>query len=294
MVCLVIATVFWVFTSLSRIYETILSLPVQYRNLPFARYPDRGLPTAIDFHFKGTGFELARLNLRNIPDSIIVDLAAFSGYPVSIQASTLALRDQLPGDLKAIRVSPDQLSASFIQRLSKKVPVILEQRLSFSSRFALTTRPILRPDSIEIAGQPDVLSRINAVHTQTLTLTDIRKSLFGAAVIDTGRTKGVSLSKDFVFYYLPVSEYTEGIVEIPVELPVAQRSRITLLPEKVRISYLAPLQRFPNIRPSDFRVSAQVPFPEPPAALGVTVTSVPYGVREVKVNPPIVDYLVHE
>ncbi|MBL0073678.1 MAG: hypothetical protein IPP34_18490 [Bacteroidetes bacterium] len=72
--CLLLAIVFWVFTSLSRNYETSIVIPISYRNIPFSHHSDNNLPKLLEFRFSGSGFELFRVHLRDAPDSISIDV----------------------------------------------------------------------------------------------------------------------------------------------------------------------------------------------------------------------------
>jgi hypothetical protein len=125
-------------------------------------------------------------------------------------------------------------------------------------------------------------------------LKNVSKSTFQGIQINTEGLKGISLSQPYVYYYLPVEQYTEGILELPVELPVSQRSRVTLFPPKVKISFLVAINNFKNVGPGDFQVIAEVPFPDIPSELNVKLKRFPRGIHGVKIQPETVNYLIKE
>lgn len=293
-VCIILSAIFWVFTSLSRQYETRISFPVSYRNIPFSHFSNNNLPSHINFHFKGSGFELFRVHLRKRPDSIQVDVARLLGTLKAMDFPTITLRNQFPGDQKAYRTSPETIPLSFTPRNVKRVPVVAVYNVTFKNQFGQQGNLILRPDSVDLSGPADLISKVNSVSTRPIQLKNVSKSTFQGIQINTEGLKGISLSQPYVYYYLPVEQYTEGILELPVELPVSQRSRVTLFPPKVKISFLVAINNFKNVGPGDFQVIAEVPFPEIPSELNVKLKRFPRGIHGVKIQPETVNYLIKE
>lgn len=293
-ICVVVSVVFWVFTSLSRNYETRIAIPVSYRNLPFTREVEGELPKSLEFHFKGSGFDLFRTHLRNIPDSIIVDVAAAFDKNHQLHLPTLNLKNQFPGDLKAYKIVPEIIAPEIRQRSSKKVPVLVKTQLSFKNRFGLAGNIVVKPDSIELAGAEAVLSNVNRVETETIVINDIYKNEFGSIRLEKNLPEGITISNPYVYFYVPVEEYTEGSFDILVDLPVSQQSRVVLLPQKVRVTYMAPLKYFENIKSSDFKATTSVPLNQHPERLEVRLEKRPKGIGRVKVEPELIDYFIQE
>ena len=292
--CVLLSMVFWLFTSLSRTYETRIGIPVSYRNLPFTQQVQGELPTTLEFHFKGTGFDLFRTHLRNRPDSVIIDVSKALDKEHQFKLSTLTLRNQFPGDTKAFKIVPELIAPNLNQRSSKRVPVHFNAQLSFRNRFGKAGNVILSPDSIDLAGDSAVLEKINFITSESVQLSDIEKNHFGSARLLRNLPKGVTASKDYIYFYIPVQEYTEGTFEIAVELPVSQRNRVTLIPEKVKVSYMAPLIYFKNIKPSDFILTAEIPRSSYPQRLEVKLVKTPPHLGKVKIDPELIDYFIHQ
>ena len=151
LLCFLLSMVFWIFTSLSKDYETHITIPVNYRNMPFTKYFDGDLPATVDLFFRGTGFKLAGVHLRDRPDSILVDVSAFSKNKNQLNFQTIALKNQFPGELKPFKVTPEVIHAGLNSRLSKKVPVKLVSQVTFRQRFEPREMIRLEPESVEIA-----------------------------------------------------------------------------------------------------------------------------------------------
>jgi len=292
--CVFLSIVFWVFTSLSRVYETRISIPVSYRNIPFTRNVEGELPASLDFHFKGTGFELARTHLRNQPDSIAIDVSAAIDKKNQLRLSTLTLKNQFPGDIKAYKITPEIIAPDLSQRSSKRVPVNVISQITFKNRFGQGGKIIVRPDSVDIAGAADLLTGIQEIKTENIVLNDVAGNYFGSSMLIKSLPKGVTVSSKYVYFYVPVEEYTEGTFDVPVELPMSQRGRVTLFPPVVKVVYMVPLKYFDRVKSSDFKASTEIPSSYFPDLLEVTLQKTPHFLGKIQIQPDLIDYYIQE
>lgn len=294
LLCFFLATIFWVFTSLSKDYETQITIPVIYKNIPFTKYFDSELPKELEFHFKGSGFKLAGVHFRNRPDSIEIDVLAHSNNMQQLKFQTINLKNQFPGDYLPYRITPENISAGFNSRLSKKVPVRLVGQISYGNRFEATGGTKLVPDSVELAGPGAFLNKVSEVKTQKLKLSNVSGRQTGLIDLDSTSFPGLASSTSKIEYDLPVEEFTEGVMYVDVDLPFSQKNRVLLLPGKVKVTFIASLSEFPTIKNSDFHLETLVPNNSTPGKLSVKIKKQPLSVRVLKIEPEFLDYLVQK
>lgn len=292
--CFLISVAFWFTTSMSRTYESIITIPVSYRNLPITKHIEGDLPPSIDFHFRGTGFELFGLYIRKQPDSIVVDLTASMGKNGQINLPSDSLSNQLKSELKPTKIVPEFITPDLASRSSKKVPVLLQSDISFRDRFMLNGRIVLRPDSMEIAGPPELLEKVHFVKTEKIKVSDIHSDYFGGVNLSLQLPKGVQLTKPYIHYFIPVTEYTEGVAEVAVAVPPGLQNKVTLLPSKVKITYQVELSKFNRVKPEDFLAYTDITLSRLPQNLEVKLKRTPPGVLHVRISPQYIDYLVKE
>ncbi len=293
-ICCLLAIVFWVFTSLSRVYETKISIPVSYKNIPFTRHVEGELPSRLDFHFKGTGFELARTHFRNRPDSILIDVTASLNKKHQLQLSTITLRNQFPGDVKAYKITPETIAPDLSQRSSKRIPVNVNSEITFKNRFGQGGKIIVKPDSVDVAGDANLLVGIAKIETENIVLSEVEGNFFGSARLVGSFPKGVTISSKYVYYYIPVEEFTEGTFDIPVELPVSQKGSVILIPPTVKVSYMVPLKYFDKVKSSDFKAITEIPTSNYPDLLEVTLLKTPHFLGRIQIQPNLIDYYIQE
>ena len=76
-----------------------------------------------------------------------------------------------------------------------------------------------------------------AITTDKIIITDLHKDYFGGVNLSKNLPEGIQISQPYIHYFIPVTEYTEGVFEIPVELPISLQSKVTLIPSKVKVSF---------------------------------------------------------
>jgi hypothetical protein len=294
-VCVMLSVVFWLVTSLSRSYESSLVVPVRYENFPLNRNVEDDLPSHLEFMYQGTGFELMGIYLRKKPDSIVVDIGKAISKNGRINLPSITLRNQIPGDLKAQKVLPEYISPGVTVRRGKRVPVTLTiERFQFRERFAPLGKTVLIPDSVDVAGPDDILRQIHSVPTMPVNVTDIHSDYFAGVHMDTRLPEGVRISPAYIHFYVPVEEFTEAIAEIPVHPPPALPKNAELIPAMVKVIYQVPLSRFETINSADFTAVAEFSDNELTGPLQVRVTRSPFHARDIRLDPPFVDYLYRE
>lgn len=293
-ICVLLAIVFWVFTSLSRVYETKISIPVSYKNIPFTKNVEGELPSHLDFHFRETGFELTRIHFRNRPDSIEIDVASSMDKKNQLHLATINLRNKFPGDVKAYKITPETIAPDLSQRSSKRIPVNINSEIYFKNRFGSGGKIILKPDSVDVAGDSQLLLSVHKIDTENIILNEVDGNVFGSARLVGNFPKGISISSKYIYYYVPVEEFTEGTFDVPVELPVSQQGRVTLIPPVVKVSYMVPLKYFDRVKSSDFRATTEIPSSVFPDMLEVTLQKTPHYLGKIQIQPNLIDYYIQE
>jgi len=298
-ICFFLAVVFWVFTALNKTYETTLTVPLSYRNIPFSSHVQNDLPHSIDFFFRARGFDLAAMHFRDEIDSIRIDVSNFikEQQANQINIDALELRTQFPGqkqELSPVRVMPVSIRVDLRPRSVKKIPVIPNLDVSFKKQFDLAGKIILKPDSIEIAGPPDVLEKYDHIKMKKRTVRNIDHNFFGGANLETDLPESISVSGKYCWFYIPVREYTEGSFEIEAGLPISKRDQINIIPSRIKVRFQVPVETFKTIQPEDFEIAVLLPGGTLPPRLELALKKKPENARNIRLEPETVDYFIYE
>ena len=122
LICLLIATIFWLLLALSNEYNTALSFPVNYVNMPGKKVIMNELPSKINVNLKTTGFKILSFGLQKEQKTLEIDIAEkFTNTKINTDFFALPtsffLQDfsrELGKDVAIVRFDPDSIVFNFV------------------------------------------------------------------------------------------------------------------------------------------------------------------------------------
>ncbi len=300
LVFVMISAAIWVLNNLNEVHSTSINIPLKLTNIPVYSELNNTTPDVLEITLTGKGFDLIGLHWGNQNDPVVIDVGKLTaggqhtGRHVISTLHLISNQWREDGKLLPVTVEPDSLILDLSPRSSKKVPVRSNVTARSNSPYGIRGGVILKPDSLLLIGPSETLNSIAFVETETLEIKELTTEKFGAVSVRIPAEKEIVIPQNYVWFYVNAEEYTEGSFEIPVTLPVSQKNKLELLPSAVSVSFTAPVNIFHSINESDFQVAGKLPEDENnwPSSLEVFVTRTPLGIRNLKVEPRIIDYYV--
>lgn len=298
--CLIIASSFWVINSLNKSYNVSVVFPVVYNNFPEKKVVVNSLPEAVNVNVYAKGYNLLayKLKAKKLNINIDVNDARFfkEGTSYLVTNSKLGkIEEQLPRDIKLTRISPDTVFFQFKKRVRKNVPVKPKIQISFKQQFHYKDTVVLFPDRIEISGSEEDIKKIEYVETELLELENIDDNVRREIYIDTSLlSERVKLAINKVVVDIPVSKYTEKIIELPIELRNLPKGySIKVFPEVVSVKFLVSYEDYEIIDKSMFHIVADCY----KAVTGVSdlkleIVKSPEKAKSAKVEPERVEFIL--
>ncbi|HKR05976.1 MAG TPA: hypothetical protein VJY62_15170 [Bacteroidia bacterium] len=304
-VCLLIAIFFWTITALNKPYTSTVSIPVIYKNIPLSFQIKNPLPSKISIDIEGKGFDLMSDDFIKENNHITVDFnsAAFRniGLSTHVSISTETLLDQFISltdpAYKIVKILPDSIVVDYSKKFTVKVPVKLNAELNFKKQFFNSLPPLIKPDSIEMSGTDDLLKKIIKLETQKVVFNNLSTNLFFSASVINPSNEKIILSDNKVWVLVPVEEFTEGKMVLPLRKFYYHNKPVTLIPDKVTLTYHASLRDFSRISADDFEVEAEQPalsIDRNENKLHVNPVKFPKAAKIVSVQPEWIDYLIEK
>ncbi|MEK7257792.1 MAG: hypothetical protein AAB316_23750, partial [Bacteroidota bacterium] len=170
LICMGIALVFWVFVKLSKTYETSRSILLDFK-LPVGKQFVEAPPKNIRATFSGTGWNLMSNFLFRRKPTVEFDLS--SRQTTDFQREELISKIEELVAVKVTDISSNYFSVKLDTTASRKVPVLLDQELSFASDHFLKDSILISPDSIMISGPVSVLDQVIFVKTKKMDATHL-------------------------------------------------------------------------------------------------------------------------
>ena len=238
-----IAISLWFAVNLNGIFNISVNMPLEIGDIPNGLALTDNLPEFVEVSLSGTALPL--ISLYNNPPTI----------PIEVNESEVNLFNQVRQQMNSYqevevsKVEPILVSVNLEQKITKKVPVILNWDFDFETRFGLISEPVISPDSISITGAESQLSGITEwVIEDTLKLSGIKDDVAEVVSIKNDNPL-LSISLNELSLTANVSEFTEDEVSVYIRtrnLPRGQN--ITYNPSSIVIKYDVPLEQFSEIQ----------------------------------------------
>jgi hypothetical protein len=302
-VCLVIASFFWIISTLSMNYQRTIKFPVKYINLPKDKFVSNNLPDSLELELKATGIDIIRLRLKQHLEPIEIDASSYKPhkgsdyYYITTNNKLDHIARQMHNGMKILSTAPDTIFLNFSKKISKTVPVRIHVNLNFKQGYQQNDSILIFPKEIRISGSPLLVDKVKELRAEDLSLNELdRPVTIRRSLLIQPDLKQLEFSSDSVSLKIPVTKFTEGMVEIPIEtLHVPAGTSLKVFPDKVKITYLVSFDSFEKIKPEMFRaVVDYAKLEEGSTKIRVDLQRSPTIIRSVVLNPDRVEYIIRK
>lgn len=299
---LLLSFIFWYINALSKNINGTVNFPVRYTNFPENLALVNELPDKLKLEVQGPGYSILKARISGNKTPLIIDVKN-SGLEVSGEESDLEffiysynLREsfirQIRSDFEINSVIPDSINFVFDKVIIKKVPVKPDIKVNPLRQFMISGDIITDPDSVEISGPKAVIDTIDYVLTKSHEYNQINEEI--SRNIDLESIRKVGISHKRVEITVPVEQFTEEVIDIPVRiLNMPDTADVKLFPNMVSIHF--------NIALSDYNRIQEIPFEavvdikdldvRKIDRLTVELVNLPTFIQNVRYNPKQVEYI---
>ncbi|MBB6500035.1 YbbR-like domain-containing protein [Pedobacter cryoconitis] len=296
--CVLLAIAGWLFLALNNKYVYTAKTVLIYKNFPQKKAFHPLQSDTVDLLVEGTGWQLLFARLRVNPQSININLDKLNNRNFVLFSEQLySVNNQLETSQKIISVRPDTLYFDFSKRTVKRVPVKLVSNLTFVKQFGISDRIQCTPDYVTVSGPQEELEKIEEWKTDTLTLHDMQYPAVTRVAMKQNVLKNVNIFPGNVEVKLPVDEFTEKTLEVPLKvINNNEYYNVKLYPKKIKITFMVALSSYQQVN-EDF-IEAVVDLNEwklrHHGQLTVKLMRFPDYCRKVKVDPVKIDFIIEK
>jgi len=214
-------------------------------------------------------------------------------YPVANIINEI--QKQLPDHITIQKFSPALLFMRFETLNYKKVPLKYNFNYSLAPGHFLASTIVYDPDSITISGEKKYIDTIQHIETIAKEATLLKHS----EIIDLTIQQPLSIttlgfSPNSAKVYIPVEEYSEKTIEIPIHINNSfhKNKTIKIFPSTVKITCMLSVESYHTYDAQHFK--AEVDIPEDPniKEIQIRITKKPIFAKAIKTNPSQVEYLL--
>ena len=296
--CLLLAVAGWLFLALNNKYVYTAKTVLVYRNFPQKKAFHPLQSDTVDLQVEGTGWQLLFARLRVNPQSISISLDKLNNRDYILFSEQLYnVNKQLETSQKIISVRPDTLYFDFSKRTVKKVPVKLITNFSYTQQYGVSDDIEITPNYVTVSGPQQDIEQIREWKTDTLSLQQIQNTTVTRVAMTQNRLKNVNIFPASVEVKVPVDEFTEKTIEVPLKvLNNSEYYTIKLYPKKVKVTFLVALSSYQQVN-EDF-IEAAVDVNEwkqlKHNRLSVKLTRFPDYCKLVKTVPEKIDFIIEK
>jgi len=296
--CVLLAIAGWLFLALNNKYVYTAKTVLVYKNFPQKKAFHPLQSDTVDLLVEGTGWQLLFARLRVNPPSINISLDKLNNRNYILFSEQLySVNSQLETSQKIISVRPDTLYFDFSKRTVKRVPVKLVSNLTFARQFGISDDIEFSPDYVTVSGPQEELEKIREWKTDTLKLQDIQRASVSRLAMKPNLQKNVNIFPSTIEVKLPVDEFTEKTLEIPLKvLNNNEYYNVKLYPKKVKITFMVALSSYQQVN-EDF-IEAAVDLNEwklqKHHQLSIKLTRFPDYCKRVKIVPEKIDFIIEK
>lgn len=254
---LIFSAVVWILVQFSKTYTQLIEIPVNYINAPLDKSISEERPDHVDLQLQDNGFNIYYYKIFN--PKLEVDLSKAKETEdklvYTLQNHLSDIEQQLKIDFENSLIVQEEIVVPFQFKKEKTIKVEPRIEVNYAVGYSAEDEVKLQTDSVKVSGPESIIDSINTVYTKRLTLNRVNSDLDGAVDIDTTGLGALSFYENSVGYYQKVEKFTEGSVEITLEvINVPDNLNVVYFPKTVIIYFQVNLQQFDSVSAADFRV----------------------------------------
>ncbi|MFV0467551.1 MAG: CdaR family protein [Dysgonomonas sp.] len=254
---ILLATIFWLMQVYRQPFETTLSIPIKYTNIPDDIVFDQDLPQVTTMRIKDDGAALFRYFFTKRNDTLTVNVKKFleTNKNTVIQGATLEalLRNKLFTSSEIKNYSPVKISLEHSSLMSKKVPIIFDGQIVIDPGYLLNGDIMLKPDSATVYGSQESLNTITYAYTSNDTIKNLKSEI--NLPVNLKIPAKVKLVPNRTNLYIPIDKLTEKIVIVPIScINMPKDMEVKLFPSTVQVSFAVGLTQYKDITENNFSI----------------------------------------
>ena len=298
-VALIVALLFWSLTKLSKEYQTVITFPVEYVNIPQDKLIQSTPLEQINIQVKASGFRLFGISIfkKKIQlDAKKLQRKTNSKFYLLIENQKIDIQNQVSNNFIINGIEQDTIYLDLGQLTSKKVALKGTFDFTYKLGHHLTKQVIITPDSILVSGPKRQIDTLKYIYLEKLELKDISKSIEQTIKINE-ISDAIKFNLKEAAVFGEVYRFTEGNLELPFEIiNLPDSVSVTTFPKKVKVFYQVRLTNFSKVNIASFKIVCDYnnSLNNNLNYLIPRVVTKPGFVTSVKINPNKIEYLIQK
>lgn len=255
---LLLAIIFWALTKFSKENSAKIEANLMYINLPENYLLGDENVDSVTFDITSNGFDFLIYKMKQ--PTVTVDVSKYFNdtskkaiLPSENLKEEIAEQINYSGTIR--NLSKTELTIDLQGVESKKIPVIVNAVITYKQGFKKVDTLAAFPDSISVAGPKRLLDSITSIATKELVLQNVDENISNKASLESlpfselfSKIKNVTVKQT-------VKEFAQKKLVLPIKLiNVPIQNTLKIIPERVEITFIVPIEKFSAITAQDFEI----------------------------------------
>ena len=285
----------WLMLTLNRDYEDDIKFKLSIKEVP----EDISFSSADEeliVHIKDKGTNLMNYKFESfLPVSLPYSDFANKNGRLTLPASSLQkiIKNKLNSATVIMGMHPDTI-VLYTQESAVKRPVALKVNVVPARQYALGDVKVY-PDSVWVFASSAVTDTLKTVVAESLLRSDVRDTV--RVTLPLKPLHNVNYNPAEVEVVIPVYPYTQKVLELPVVgIDFPEMYKLQTIPSKVSLQVNVSLENYASIQPEEFELGISYfdVYGAETNKAEVRVLRAPKGVKDVKIVPSLVEYIIEQ
>ncbi|MDB5116252.1 MAG: YbbR-like protein [Mucilaginibacter sp.] len=294
--CLALAICGWLVITLSNTYNYTVKEILTFRNAPQKRAFHSLQSDTVNVTVKGNGWQMLLSKINEENKLIKVDLRTLDSEAYVVLSSQLQeINAEKAVNNEIVAFSPDTLYFDFTNRSVRRIPVQLVKSVRYEQQFTQSGNITIKPSYVTISGPSNLIDKITTWRTDSLVLKNISEDVSSSVNLAPPPEGNISIYPKTVQVNIPVDEFTEKTMQIPVKLVDNNAFfNVKIFPQKVKVTFITSLNRYADITEDLFEAQANLNLWRQYGynVLPVKITRLPAFCKIVSVEPHNIDFII--
>jgi hypothetical protein len=293
--CLAVAFVFWLLLKLSKAYEQPFVFDVVY-DLPVGKSFSDAPPATVTAVLKASGWTFLKMSIRPISSVLHYPVPDASLFLPEQGVFRNAMGAQLPNGADILEVRYDAVRLTLEAKSSRRLAVVVPQRIGFVREYGLLGRPRIIPDSVWVSGPSAALDTLRFWSTDSLVVQDLDAD-WATMLPLRPPGPGIRLENTPVSVSIRVQRFTEKTFQLPIRVLVAGADSVRVFPDQATVKCIVGVNDYARLAASDLDIIANITTARTDKTGHTVLLNLvrkPDYVQSYTISPRVISYLIQQ
>lgn len=232
----------WYILAINEHQANTVKVPIEYYNQTEGTTLLQNAPQYIEVEIEDIGQAMLEYKVKGIPP-LRINLDNYNNdqdaFIITHNSLVGQLNNQFKNSTRVKSFRPDSISIRYTPEPGKRVPVVIDGKITAAANKNYNNNAVCTPDSVTIYALASTLERTTHIHTEEINCINLSDTTHLTAKLQP--IKGAIISPQSVDIIIPIEHYKTITLNVPITIentPI--QYNVTTIPQNVEISCVIP------------------------------------------------------